>query len=177
MSAPLFVRPLTDQEIQALNEATASEVGFTRRRAQILLLSNQGVRAPQIAEGLGCVRQTVLTALHDFHERALGSLLPQPKASQGPAPIFDEAGRERLIEIAHRSPRAFGKPRSQWSLGALAGVAFEEGLSPERVSHETIRQAILAMGTSWQRAKRWTSRARTHNTRSKKTARSLDRHG
>ena len=155
MSAPVFVRPLTDEESQALKEATASQVSFTRRRAQILLLSKQGLVAPQIAEGLGCVRQTVLTALHEFNERALESLTPQAHLRRGPEPLFGESGRERLLEIAHQSPRGFGRPRSTWSLEALAEVALEEGLTEEQVSHETIRQAILAMGVSWQRAKAW----------------------
>lgn len=155
MSAPVFVRPLTDQEGQALHEATASEVNFTRRRAQILLFSNQGLMAPQIAEGLGCVRQTVLTAIHDFNERALESLAEPAKAPTGPEPIFDEDKRKALMEIAHQSPRSFEQERSMWSLEALAEVAFDEGLTDEQVSHETIRQAILAMGVSWQRAKDW----------------------
>lgn len=155
MSAPVFVRPLTDEEVQALKEALTSQVSFTRRRAQILLLSKQGLVAPQIAEGLGCVRQTVLTALHDFNEHALESLTPQAHLRKGPEPIFDASRRERLMEIAHQSPRAFEKERSHWSLEALAKVALEEGLTEEQVSHETIRQAILAMGVSWQRAKHW----------------------
>jgi len=45
------------------------------------------------------------------------------------------------------------------TLQLLAEVAFEAGLTvglTERVvSHEAIRQAILEMGHSWQRAKDW----------------------
>ena len=36
-----------------------------------------------------------------------------------------------------------------------AEVSFEEGLSPERVSGETIRATLARMGVRWQRAKRW----------------------
>lgn len=155
MSAPVFVRPFTDEERQTLDEATAADEPFTRRRAQILRFSQQGLMAPQIAEGLGCVRQTVLNAIHDFNARGLESLIRQPKGPQEPERLVDESGRERLMEIAHQSPRAFGKARSHWSLEVLAEVAFEQGLTPKQVSHETIRQAILAMGVSWQRAKDW----------------------
>lgn len=156
MSAPLFVRDLTDDERDTLKETTSAEEAFTRRRAQkILLFSNQGLLTSQIAEGLGCVKQTVCTAIHDFHARGLESLIPKPRGPQEPDRIFDGKARQKLMAIAHRSPRAFGKPRSNWSLEALAEVAFEEGLTEREVSHETIRQAILAMGTSWQRAKHW----------------------
>lgn len=155
MSAPVFVRPFTDEESQALDEATAADDPFTRRRAQILRFSQRGLVAPEIADGLGCVHQTVLNAIHDFNARGLESLIPPPRGPQEPERLFDEAKRERLMEIAHQSPRAFDKPRSTWSLQALAEVAFERGLTQEQVSHETIRQAILAMGVSWQRAKHW----------------------
>lgn len=155
MSAPVFVRPFTDEERQALDKATAADDPFTRGRAQILRFSQQGLIAPQIADGLGCVRQTVLNAIHDFNERGLKSLIRQPKGPQEPERLFDESRRKRLMEIAHQSPRSLGKARSHWSLQALAEVAFEQGLTQEQVSHETIRQAILALGVSWQRAKHW----------------------
>jgi hypothetical protein len=59
------------------------------------------------------------------------------------------------LELAHQRPRDFSKERSTWTLPLLAEVAFEEGLTEHMVSNETIRQAILEMGHSWQRAKDW----------------------
>lgn len=59
------------------------------------------------------------------------------------------------MALAHRSPRDFGKGRSTWTLRLLAKVAFEEGVTAREVSGETIRQAITALGHSWQRAKKW----------------------
>ena len=75
-----------------------------------------------------------------------------PKA---PERIFDAATSERLVALAHQSPREFDKPRSTWTLGLLAEVAFEEGLTEREVSDETVGQALRALGHSWQRAKRW----------------------
>lgn len=155
MSAPVFVRDLTEAERHALSEAARSENAFTRCRAHVLRFSQHRLVAPKIAEGLGCAHQTVLNVIHDFNERGLESLTPQPKAAPDARRIFDEANRQKLMHIAHQSPRAFGKPRSEWSLEGLAEVAFEEGLTERQVSHETVRQAILAMGVSWQRAKHW----------------------
>ena len=155
MSAPLFVRDLTHDEKNRLEEAACSGEAFTRRRAQILRFSNQGLVASQIADGLGCVKQTVLNAIHDFHERGMKSLIREPKGPQDPDRIFDKEKSQKLMEIAHQSPRAFSKARSTWGLEMLAEVAFEEGLTEKQVSHETIRQAIMAMGVSWKRAKHW----------------------
>ena len=34
-------------------------------------------------------------------------------------------------------------------------MSFAEGITAERVSDETIRQAILRLGVRWKRAKQW----------------------
>ena len=62
---------------------------------------------------------------------------------------------EQLRALLHRSPRTFGRPTSVWTLGLAAQVSFEQGLSPERVSGETIRATLKRLGMGWKRAKRW----------------------
>jgi hypothetical protein len=57
--------------------------------------------------------------------------------------------------MLHQSPRKFGKDSSLWTLAMAAQVSFEEGLSADRVSGETIRATLARMGVRWQRAKRW----------------------
>lgn len=155
MKPPLFVRPLTDQEHHAIKQALRATESFTLRRAQILLNSSKGQQAAEIAETLGCAGQTVYNAIHDFNDRGLGALERQSNRPKAIETAFDESTRERLMEIAHKSPRLFGKERSTWSLATLAEVAFTEGLTPKQVSIETIRRAIHALGSSWQRAKDW----------------------
>lgn len=155
MRSPLFVRQPTPDEDHALDEALRSPVSFTLRRAQIVRLSEQGQRTSEIAEALGCCVQTVRNAIHAFNNDSLACLTPGKPGPKDPECLFDEAKQERLLEIAHRSPRSFGKARSTWSLSLLAEVAFEQGVTEEEVSHETIRQAIHAVGVSWKRAKDW----------------------
>lgn len=155
MSAPLYVRPFTDREREEVEKALHAEEAFTLRRAQIVRLSSQGKRSTEIAEHLGCTTQTVRNAIHDFNEEGPESLRPEKPGPKDPDRLFEEEEREALLELAHRSPRDFSKERSTWTLPLLAEVAFEEGLTGHIVSDETIRQAILAMGHSWQRAKNW----------------------
>jgi hypothetical protein len=63
---------------------------------------------------------------------------------------------EALREMLHRSPREFGRESSLWTLEMAADVAFEEGLTPERVSGETIRATLSRLlSVRWMRAKRW----------------------
>jgi len=57
--------------------------------------------------------------------------------------------------MLHRSPREFGKPTSLWTLALAAEVSFEEGITEERVSAETVRATLERMGVRWLRAKRW----------------------
>ena len=57
--------------------------------------------------------------------------------------------------MLQRSPREFGKQSSLWTLAMAAEVSFEEGLTKERISGETIRATLARMGVRWERAKRW----------------------
>ena len=83
----------------------------------------------------------------------------RPDARQLPAP-HDPCGvprrpAEPLRALLHQSPRTFGKPTSLWTLDLAAEVSFEEGLTPERVSGETIRATLVRLGVRWKRAKHW----------------------
>jgi hypothetical protein len=60
-----------------------------------------------------------------------------------------------LRELVHQKPRKFGKDSSLWTLEMAAEVSFEEGLTAERVSGETIRATLARLGVRWERAKRW----------------------
>src|SRR5262249_8845471 len=138
-----------------LDEAVDSSHRFTRRRAQILRLSAQGVRPRVIADGLDCSEQTVRNAIKEFVSNGVGSLLPPKMGPKTPTAIFDATKSERLMGIARQSPRLSGKARSTWTLELLAEVCHRQKLTEVQVSTETIRQAILALGSCWQRAKDW----------------------
>src|SRR3712207_6083045 len=51
---------------------------------------------------------------------------------------FDSQRAEALREMLNQSPRNFGKESSLWTLEMAAEVSFEEGLTEERVSAQTI---------------------------------------
>ena len=140
MRRPIFARPLTDAEQQALTAGLRSSDAFILRRCQILLASARGERAPQIAQHLGCDDQTMLDALHAFNTQGLEALQKGSSRPQTIHPAFTSAQAERLRALLHRSPREFGKPTSLWTLDLLAEVSFQEGLTPRLVTGETIRQ-------------------------------------
>lgn len=156
MRPPIFVRPLTDAERQALTAGLRSNEGFVLRRCQILLASARGERAPRIADALGCDDQTVLDALHAFNARGLAALQKGSSRPHRPPPqAFPGARAEQLRALLHRSPRDFGHPTSLWTLNLAAQVSCAEGLTPTVVSGEAIRTTLLRLGIGWKRAKHW----------------------
>jgi transposase len=155
MNPPLFVRPPTDDERAALRAGLRSPVAFTLRRCQVLLASAEGLRPAQIAERFGCASQSVRNAIRAFAAEGTDCLRQKSHRPRSARPEIDDAGRERLRALLHRSPRDFGKPSSLWTLDLAAEVAFAEGLTARRVSGETIRQALKRLGVGWRRAKTW----------------------
>jgi transposase len=132
-----------------------SSDAFVHRRAQILLASARGEQAPAIARHLGCDPQIVRNALAAFHTRGLAALRKGSSRPHRFRVAFDLARGEQLRALLHQSPRTFGKPTSVWTLELAAAVSFEQGLTAERVSRETIRATLQRLGIRWQRAKRW----------------------
>jgi transposase len=155
MRHPIFVRPLTDAERPALEAGLRSSDAFRLRRSQILLASARGAPVPQIARALGCDQQTVRNAIHAFNADGLGALSPGSHRADTIHRAFDAAEAEKLRTLLHQSPRRFGKPTSLWTLELAADVSFAEGLTPTRVSGETIRATLQRLGVRWKRAKRW----------------------
>ena len=157
MKPPIFVRTLSKDERQALKARLRSSDAFVPRRAQILLASSRGETPPQIARSLGCASQTVRNAIHAFNERGLDALKAGSSRPKRTRAAFDEQGVEALKELLRHSPREFGKPSTLWTLEHAAEVSFEEGITKERVSGETIRSTLKRLGVRWERAKRWIS--------------------
>jgi len=155
MKPPLFVRELADGERRALRAGLRSREAFTLRRAQILLASAGGQRPSAIAAHVGCAVGTVHNTLHAFEKEGTDCLAEKKRGPRDVQPILDEAKADPLKGILHQSPRQFGKARSTWTLDLLAAVSFEQGLTPRRLSHEAVRQAVKRLGHGWKRAKTW----------------------
>jgi len=155
MKPPLFVRELSNAERRALQAGLRSREAFTLRRAQILLASAEGQRPSAIAARVGCAVGTVHNAIRAFASEGSGCLVEKKHGPKDAQPILGRAKADPLRGILHQSPRRFGKARSTWTLDLLADVAFEQELTPRRLSHEAVRQAVKRLGSGWKRAKQW----------------------
>jgi transposase len=152
---PLFVRELSDPERHALRAGLRSSDGFTVRRCHILLASARRDTTTVIAQAVGCSPQAVRNVRRGFESRGLAALALQSRRPHTAAKVFDIERSQRLKALLHQSPREFGKARSTWTLALAAEVCAEHGVTAERVSLETIRDALKRLGVGWQRAKTW----------------------
>ena len=153
--APLFVRSLTEEEMQQLQSGLRSSEAFTLRRCQILLSSHRGHTPRAIAGQIGCGDQTVRNVIRAFHVQGLACLTPQSRRPHSLEPVLSAEHQEAVQTLLHQSPRQFGKATSVWTLPLLAEVVHEKGLTPRLLSGEAVRQALVRMGIVWKRAKKW----------------------
>lgn len=157
MSRPLHVRVFTDDERQVIEDGLRSPDARVLRRCQIIRASARGAIARQIAASVGCSDEWVRTVIHAFDADGLASLEPRSRRPHTIRVAFDAAACEALRDLLHCSPRDFGHATSVWTLSLVADVAVEQGLTPARVSHETVRQTLRRLDVRWQRAKDWIS--------------------
>jgi transposase len=167
MRRPIFVRALSDAEREALVAGLRSPDAFVLRRCQILLASARGKIARTIASDLGCDGQTVRNAIAAFNTTGLACLAHWSSRPHTIHAAFDAATAARLKALLHRSPRTFGKPTSVWTLPLAAEVSFEQGLTTEQVSGETIRATLARLDIRWRRVKEWITSPDPHYARKK----------
>ena len=112
-------------------------------RARILLKTDDGWFAPQVAEALDVALGTVYRIKRRFAEAGLeGVLQDRPQAQRFRK--LDDRGEAHLIALAC-SPAPEG--HDHWTLRLLAGKVVELGLAPA-LSHETVRQRLKKTSSS-----------------------------
>src|SRR5512143_1142346 len=155
MRKPIYSRPRSAAEREALQAGLRATDVFVLRRCQILLASDRGEPGPQMARRVGCDEQTVRNLIPAFNGIGKAALTRHSRRPHTIYRAFGTAAVGRLKAILPQSPRGFGKPTSLWTLDLVAEVSFAEGLTTERVSGETVRATLQRVGIRWQRAKRW----------------------
>jgi len=134
---PITVRPITDEELTALDELyRRTKVVRIRTRVQMVLLAvDAKMTAPQMAKIVRQDEQTVRRWLKRFNQEGINGLYDEPK-SGAPRRVTD-AYRARLLVIVRQRPRSLEQPYSLWTLQRLVDFMAEEtGL---RFSTETVR--------------------------------------
>src|SRR5579884_3859162 len=170
MQLPIFGRPPTDGERQALADGLRAPAACGLCRCRIRLASARGDLTPAIARHLGCDPQTARTAIHAVNAHGLGARAPGSSRPRAAHAAFAAAAADPRVAVRHRRPRDFGRPTSLGTAELAAEVSFAEGLTAERGSGETGRATLARRGVGWRRAKRWITRPAPADARKKAPA-------
>ena len=142
------VRAIDDHEgnklLRIVRRGSGSVV--TWRRAQMVLLSAQGMDVAMIATVTFTSPDRVRDVLHNFNADGFDSL--RPKYAGGRPPKFDLAQRAEIKKIALARPADHKLPFSTWSLSKLADFLVAEGVVDD-ISHEGLRTLLREEGVSF----------------------------
>ncbi|KWX05342.1 transposase [Carbonactinospora thermoautotrophica] len=165
MAERVRVRPIDDDEGRRLLRIVRRGSGsvVTWRRAQMVLLSAQGMSVTRIAQVTFTSPDRVRDVIHNFNADGFDSLYPKYRG--GRPPTFTLPQRQEIKKIAKSRPVEHGLPFSTWSLAKLADFLVAEGVV-EDISHEGLREILRGQGVSFQRVKTWkTSRDPDYETK------------
>src|SRR4051794_7189327 len=142
------VRSISNDEGNRLLRIVRRSSGsvVTWRRAQMVLLSAQGMDPAGIAAVTFTSPDRVRDVLHNFNADGFDSL--KPRYAGGRPPRFDLDQRARIKQIALARPIDHGLPFSTWSLSKLADFLVAEGVV-EDISHEGLRGLLREQGVSF----------------------------
>src|SRR3954465_13774372 len=146
------VRSISNDEGNRLLRIVRRSSGsvVTWRRAQMVLLSAQGMDPAGIAAVTFTSPDRVRDVLHNFNTDGFDSL--RAKYAGGRPPRFDVAQRAQIKKIALGRPADHGLPFSTWSLAKVADFLVAEGVV-EDISHEGLRALLREQGVFFQRLK------------------------
>jgi transposase len=154
VSERLRVREIDDDEgrrlVRIVRRGSGSVV--TWRRAQMVLLSAQGMGAPAIAKVAFTSEDRVRDVIRNFNADGFSSLYPKYKG--GRPPKFTLPQRREVKKTARAAPADYGLPFSAWSLSKLAEFLVAEGVVDD-ISHEGLRILLREEGVTFQRLKTW----------------------
>ena len=154
MVARVQVRTITNDEgnklLRIVRRSSGSIVMW--RRAQMVLLSAQGMDVTGIAKVTFTSPDRVRDVLHNFNADGFDSLLP--KYGGGRPPKFSLPQRQEIKKMALARPTDHGLPFSTWSLPKLADFLVARGVVDD-ISHEGLRLLLREEGVSFQAVKTW----------------------
>jgi len=154
MRERLRVRELVNDEGNRLLRIVRRSSGsvVTWRRAQMVLLSAQGMDVAQIAKAAFTSADRVREVVNNFNDDGFDSLYP--RYAGGRPPTFTLPERQQIKKVALSRPVDHGLPFSTWSLTKLAEFLVAEGVVDD-ISHEGLRAVLKDEGVSFQVIKTW----------------------
>ena len=145
----IYVRELTEAEQQQLQHWLAGNDAAMKHRAQVILLSSQGYRVPEIGPLVKSHPANLRKWIHRFNERGCEGL--RTVHSGGPRLRFSSQQRQEIVRLAQARPRDLGLNFTRWTLHKLAQQAAKRGIV-EQISHECVRQLLESASCDYRAA-------------------------
>ena len=147
------VKMLNADEYRALKEAVARRKtpAGKARRAKIILLSNQGYTAREIAAKLDCNDRTALKWINRFNKFSVAGLQEGPR--EGRPRVYGPEDVGAVIQAALTPPQDLGLPFASWTLDRLVAYLKEEkgvGMGRTRVA-----EVLSKEGLRWRKQEGW----------------------
>lgn len=138
------VRRLSDEERSALQGLINSRHTPTEMtlRARIIIFSDQGWHAPQIAKKLEVHPLSVRMRIQRFNTNGMAGLR-DPHRSGRPR-VYGDKERQIVLQLVKFNPTDLGLPITTWTLNTLQRhLRSLPGM--ERIGRETIRRILIAV--------------------------------
>ena len=147
------VKMLDADEYRVLKRAVASRkiAAGKARRAKIVLLSNQGLTAREIAAELGCNERTALKWIGRFNRHGVAGL--EEVLRSGRPRVYGPEDVGAVIQAALTPPQELGLPFASWTLDRLVsylGEAKGVGMGRTRVA-----EVLTNEGLRWRKQEGW----------------------
>ena len=148
------VKMLNADEYRVLKKTVASRKLPARkvRRAKIILSSNQGHTAREIAAKLDCNERTVLKWINRFNKHGVVAGLEEGPREGRPR-VYGPEDVGAVIQAALTPPRELGLPFASWTLDRLVAYLSEEkgvGMGRTRVA-----EVLSKEGLRWRKQEGW----------------------
>jgi transposase len=137
---------LTENQRRELRQVSRQAVGRVALRAQMVLLSDRGYSAPQIAAIQDCGTDVVRTWLHRSTENGVAGLEDDSRSGRPPQ---DRLAREIVDTQASQSPPCSGHVQTCWTVATL--TVFLATRFRLVLSRASVRRHLKAKGWRWAR--------------------------
>jgi transposase len=144
---------LTAAQVQELRGLSQTAVGRVALRALMVLWRAEGLSTLEIAQRLGCDRETITPWVERYLQHGIAGLYDQPRS--GRPRHLDPATMQQLEAALELAPSPSEPPAARWTLARLRARFL--GLARHHFGRETLRRRLHEAGFRWRRPRLWAS--------------------
>jgi transposase len=147
------VRDMSEEEVKQIRELAHSRTkpAALVTRAQLILMSREGMRAPLIAEQMRVCGRTVRRWIERFNAQGIEGLLDRGKS--GRPPTYTQQERSEVVAASLTDPQSLELPFGAWTLDRLEAYLNETKHIP--IKRSRIADLLQAEGLRWRTQERW----------------------